>query len=142
MAHFAEIDENNNVINVIVVNNDSLLDENNAEQENNGIDLLESIYGHRNWVQTSYNTFGGTHYDDDGSPSDDQSGSFRKNFAGSGSSVWDSSRDAFYFRQPYPSWTLNETTCRWECPAEFPDEQFQSGSVVMWNEDTQQWDIT
>lgn len=54
MAHFAELDRENVVTQVIVVNNDELL-VNGAESESKGIDFLESLYGHRRWVQTSYN---------------------------------------------------------------------------------------
>lgn len=55
MAHFAELDENNTVINVIVVSNDDCLDADGNESELIGIDFLENLFGHRRWVQTSYN---------------------------------------------------------------------------------------
>lgn len=54
MAHFAELDENNLVLRVVVVSN-AELDSNGAESESKGIDFLQSLYGHRRWVQTSYN---------------------------------------------------------------------------------------
>jgi hypothetical protein len=54
MAHFAELDANNVVLRVVVVNNNELL-VNGAENEDKGIAFLESLFGHRNWKQTSYN---------------------------------------------------------------------------------------
>ncbi len=62
-------------------------------------------------------------------------GSIRKNYAGIGFS-YDSTRNAFIPPQPYPSWTLNESTCRWECPVEHPADN----KVYRWNETDQQWD--
>ena len=62
-------------------------------------------------------------------------GSIRKNYAGIGFS-YDSTRDAFIPPQPYPSWTLNETTCLWECPVAYPED----GNIYEWNETDQQWD--
>jgi len=63
-------------------------------------------------------------------------GSIRKNYAGIGFS-YDSTRDAFIPPQPYPSWTLNEETCLWECPVAYPDD----GNMYNWNEETQTWDL-
>lgn len=85
------------------------------------------------WVRTSYNTSGGKHYDratgqeDDGTP-------LRKNFAGFGF-TYDSARDAFIPPKPYASWTLNETTCLWEAPVEYPDD----GNMYVWNENITNW---
>ena len=78
------------------------------------------------WVQTSYNTRGGVH-SDGGTP-------LRKNYAVI-SGIYDSVRDAFYRPQPYPSWTLNETTCMYEAPTAYPsDDKFYE-----WDEDTNNW---
>ena len=63
-------------------------------------------------------------------------GSIRKNYAGIGFS-YDSTRDAFIPPQPYASWTLNETTCQWECPVAYPDD----GNMYEWNEDNQEWEL-
>jgi hypothetical protein len=63
-------------------------------------------------------------------------GSIRKNYAGIGFS-YDSTRDAFIPPQPYPSWTLNEDTCLWECPVARPSD----GNEYIWNEETQAWDL-
>ena len=88
------------------------------------------------WIQTSYNTRGGIHYiPDSDTPSEDQSKALRKNYALVGG-VYDNERDAFYEPQPYPSWTLDETTCFWSPPVPYPAD----GDLYEWNEDTQTWD--
>lgn len=87
------------------------------------------------WLQTSYNTRGGVHYDQEGNPSADQSKALRKNYAGIGF-IYDKQKDAFYEPQPFDSWTLNETTCLWEAPVPHPDD----GERYVWNEETQSWD--
>lgn len=107
MAHYAKV-ENGVVTNVLV-----------AEQA-----FVDTQAG--TWVQTSYNTHGGQHTFG-GTP-------LRKNYAGIGY-TYDSTRDAFYSPQPYPSWTLNETTCLWEPPTERPAD----GKFYVWNEDTTSW---
>ena len=115
MAHFAQLDENNVVINVIVVSNEELKDELGNESEANGIQFCEDHFGGR-WIQTSYNR------------------AFRKNFAGVGSS-YDIGRDAFVPPKPYPSWVLNEATCAWESPTPIPLD----GKVYSWDESTTSW---
>jgi|TARA_R100001129_G_scaffold156430_1_gene119653 hypothetical protein len=103
MAHFAKIDSNNKVETVIVAPDQAYVD---------------SLGGR--WIQTSYNTLAGVHYDPiTGQPSADQSKALRKNFAGIGAN-YDESRDAFISDQPYPSWTLNETSCIYEPPVAIP----------------------
>jgi hypothetical protein len=86
------------------------------------------------WIQTSYNTYGGVHYGQDGQP--DGGMPLRKNYAGIGY-TYDSRRDAFISPQPYPSWTLNEDTCLWAPPTPMPTE----GGPYEWNETTQSWDV-
>ena len=100
MAHFAQLDHNNIVLRVIVVNNNELI-EDGVESETKGIAFCRSLFPGTNWVQTSYN------------------GSFRKNYAGIGF-TYDAVRDAFIPPQPYASWTLNESTCRWDPPVPSP----------------------
>jgi hypothetical protein len=78
------------------------------------------------WIQTSYNTFGGNH--PEGNP-------LRKNFAGVGF-TYDEDRDAFITPKPFPSWVLNEDTCLWEAPVVYPDD----ANRYNWNEETQSWD--
>jgi len=86
------------------------------------------------WIQTSYNTRGGVHYDQDGNPDDGTA--LRKNYAGIGF-TYDAGRDAFIPPQPYASWTLNDDSCLWESPVAYPDD----GQVYTWNEDTTSWDL-
>jgi len=128
MAHFAKIGLNNKVINVVAVDNRNLEDSNGIEQEQNGINFLESITGWSLWVQTSYNTIKGIHKLN-GTP-------LRKNYAGIGY-TYDEDRDAFIPKKPYPSWTLNETTCQWEAPVAKPDD----GQNYNWNESEQSWNL-
>ena len=86
------------------------------------------------WIQTSYNTIGGKHLKG-GTP-------LRKKFAGVGD-VYDRTKDAFYKPQPYPSWKLNEDTCIWECPVEYPvvkEPTDESDTVIyVWDEENKQW---
>ena len=90
------------------------------------------------WVQTSYNTRGGVHYEpNSNTPSSDQSKALRKNYAGIGF-VYDSDKDAFYEPQPYPSWKLNNTTCIWEPPIALPND----GNGYYWDESVYQSDNT
>jgi len=117
MAHFATLNESNIVIRVEVINNAVILDDDDAEQEQLGIDFLISLYGAGNYKQTSYN------------------GNIRKNYAGVGH-TFDSGRDAFIAPKPYPSWTLVEDTCQWTAPVTYPDD----GKFYAWNEDTHQTD--
>lgn len=87
------------------------------------------------WIQTSYNTRGGIHYQPDSDqPSADQSKALRKNYAGIGY-TYDKTRDAFIPPQPFPSWTLNEDTCLWESPVPYP----MDGGYYGWDEETKNW---
>ena len=113
MAHFAKIDDNNIVKEVVVVSNDI------ATTEQAGIDFLNSLYPNNKlrWVQTSYN------------------GNFRKNFAGIGS-TYDADKDVFIHRKPYPSWTL-DSNGDWQPPVDKPTD----GKPYDWNETNQTWDL-
>jgi len=87
------------------------------------------------WIQTSYNTRGGVHYNPEtGEPSEDQTKALRKNYAGKGF-TYDATRDAFIPPQPFASWTLNETSCLWEAPVAYPED----GEMYQWDEDTTNW---
>lgn len=120
MAHFAKINLNRIVEQVIV-----------AEQ-----DYVNTLPGM--WIQTSYNTSGGIHYNPNTNiPSDDQSKALRKNYAGIGY-VYDFDRDAFYAPQPYPSWALNEDTCFWEPPVPYPADG-GLGHTYEWDESILNW---
>lgn len=115
MAHFAEIGLDNTVLRVIAVNNAELLNGDGVEQESLGADFCRNLFG-GTWVQTSYN------------------GNIRKNFAGQGF-TYDSDRNAFIPPKPFASWTLDETTCRWEPPTPYPDD----GQMYSWDEDSTSW---
>lgn len=115
MAHFAKIVDGI-VTNVIVVDNSDILDDGKNESETVGKAFCANLLG-GDWVQTSFN------------------GTFRKNYAAIGD-TYDVSRDAFIAIQPYNSWALNETTCQWDAPVDFPDD----GNNYRWNEETTSWD--
>ena len=127
MSHWAEIDENGAVVRVTVGNN---------ADTNEGYDwLVENLGGV--WVQTSYNTRGGVHYDvQTGEPSADQTKAFRKNYAGKGF-IYDAERDAFIPPKPeaLDSWVLDEDTCLWVAPVPYPED----GGVYTWDEDAGDW---
>jgi hypothetical protein len=117
MAHFAELDKDNNVISVTVVNNDVLLVD-GIESERAGVDFLESIFGHRNWKQTSYNN------------------NFRKNYAFVGC-VYEAEWDVFRTPQPYPSWKLDYETFKWVPPTPKPGKE--TGYIYVWSEINKEW---
>lgn len=116
MAHFAQLDDNNVVTQVIVVANEELLLD-GVESETKGVIFCKSLFGEdTKWKQTSYN------------------GNFRKNYAGIGY-TYDVANDYFYAPQPYPSWTLN-TEARWQPPVAMPTDD----KMYSWNEATLSWD--
>jgi len=87
------------------------------------------------WIQTSYNTRGGVHYDPaTGQPSADQSKALRKNYAGVGYD-YHAELDAFIPPQPYASWLLNSDTCLWQAPVPMPTD----GKQYLWDEATTSW---
>ena len=123
MAHYAFLDSNNIVTEVIV-----------GKDETDTSHDWETYYGNIRGVtckRTSYNTFhgvnklGGT--------------AFRKNFAGIGYS-YDSTRDAFIPPKPYASWVLNESTCDWDAPADMPTNTDEN-KYYEWNESTTNWEL-
>jgi hypothetical protein len=128
MASFAKIGLNSKVIEVLSVHNNVLKDSNGVEQEVIGIDFLTKLTGYPIWKQTSYNTKGGVH-DNGGIP-------LRKNHAGIGY-TYDETRDAFIAPKPFNSWILNETSCLWEAPIPYPQDNY----TYRWNESTLTWDI-
>lgn len=117
MAHFAKLDTNNIVEQVIVVANRDTSTPDGTEIEAIGIAFCQRMFGGK-WVQTSYN------------------GSFRKNYAGIGFK-YDSILDAFIPPKPFPSWILNETSAKWEAPTPRPDDD----QMYSWNESSQQWTL-
>ena len=121
MSHFAKV-ENGIVTQVIV-----------AEQ-----DVIDSGLFGAGWVQTSYNTHGGVHYNPEtGEPSEDQSKALRKNYAGIGF-TYDEERDAFIPPKPYDSWVLNEDTCLWDSPVPYPTD----GELYIWDESSENWIVS
>jgi hypothetical protein len=118
MAHFAELDDNDMVLRVIVV-----ADEHEADGEN----WCHKLLGGR-WKQTSYNTHKGRHTR--------RKSQMRKNYAGIGYK-YDGSRDAFIPPKPYDSWVLNENTCVYESPISYPDD----GREYKWNDAVKKWEL-
>ena len=127
MAHFAELNENNEVLRVIVVDNNDTSNSDGEEIELIGISFLKGLFGFdTKWKQTSYN------------------GNFRVRYAGVGYS-YDETLDAFVPPKPYESWILNPTTADWEAPITQPEltqEQDESGYYYYWDETSYQQDNT
>lgn len=123
MAHFAQLDENGMVIEVIVVSDQDTMDENGIEKEEIGIKFLQSMFGdHTKWKQTSYNN------------------NIRKHYAGIGM-TYNESLDAFIPIKPFSSWILDEETCLWISPVPMPElteEQINQGYFYQWDEDSYQ----
>lgn len=95
-------------------------------------DFIDTLKGQ--WVQTSYNTRNGIHYDQDGNP--DGGIALRYRYAGIGY-VYDEINDVFYTQKPYQSWSLNQTNWTWKAPTPRPnDDKFYN-----WNESTLNWDL-
>ena len=116
MAHFAQIDENNIVVSVIVVDNKDTADANGVEKEYIGAAFCERLFG-GTWKQTSYN------------------GNIRKNYAGIGY-TYQADIDAFVPPQPYASWTLDDNA-QWQPPVVMPTD----GGMYSWNEANQAWEV-
>jgi hypothetical protein len=121
MAHFAQLDENNIVTQVIVIHNNELIDPNTLlESEEIGVAFCKSLYGSdTKWKQTSYNN------------------TIRKNYAGIGFE-YNSILDAFISPKPFPSWILNESICQWEAPVPKPTDD----KNYIWDENTISWIIS
>jgi hypothetical protein len=116
MAHWAEIDNDNKVIRVLVGSN---------EDPDEGYQwLIDNLGG--TWIKTSYNTVAGNHTQG-GTP-------LRGNYAGVGF-IYDEELDAFYAPQPFASWTLNHTTFTWDAPKAYPTD----GKFYTWDEEDRNW---
>jgi hypothetical protein len=119
MAHYAELDQNNNVIYVAYMDNNIITDENGDEIEQLGINHLHHHHGNqRRWVRTSYGN------------------NFRGKYACLGD-IYREDLDLFISPQPYPSWTLNESTGNWEAPVPCPSDEY----FYEWSEQDQNWNI-
>jgi hypothetical protein len=114
MAHYAQIDENNIVTQVIVIDNKDTADANGVEKEYIGAAFCERLFG-GTWKQTSYN------------------GNIRKNYAGIGYS-YQADIDAFVPPKPYASWTL-DANAQWQAPTAMPTD----GKMYSWDEATLAW---
>ena len=128
MAHFACLDENNIVTQVIVVGNDDITDANGNEVEEIGVAFCKKLLGaDTNWKQTSYNS------------------SMRVRYAGIGYS-YNAELDAFVAPQPYASWTLDSGTADWVSPLgaapALTDDEVAAMSYYRWDEDAYQADNT
>ena len=140
MAHFAKISDTSKVLTVLTLNNKDMLNADGVEDETVGQQYLER---HNNfpaemWIQTSYNTFGGQHKNDE-TP-------LRGNYAGIGY-TWDEDNNIFYTKKPYASWVLNTTTASWhspigDAPDDLTDEEQAAKTHYVWNEAGQSWDKT
>ena len=127
MAHFAQLDDNNIVTQVIVIGNDDTSDHTGREVESIGVAFCKKLLGSdTRWKQTSYN------------------GTIRVRYAGIGF-TYDESLDAFLEPKPFNSWTINIQTATWEAPVTQPaltSEQEEAGQSYTWNEDAYQADNT
>lgn len=126
MAHFAKLDENNIVTQVIVVDNKDITDPfTGQEDEILGIAFCKKLLG-GNWVQTSYNS------------------NMRVRYAGIGYS-YNRALDAFVPPKPFESWVLNNETADWESPVgpapELTAEEIEAGSRYEWDEENTQWNL-
>jgi hypothetical protein len=136
MAHFAQLDSNNVVTQVIVVSNDDTSDSNGTETESIGVAFCQKLLGaDTNWKQTSYNS------------------NMRGNYAGIGYTYMENvatlgvgSTDIFISQQPYASWTVGVSTARWYSPLgdapALTDDQIAAGSYYTWDESAYQADNT
>ena len=135
MAHFAQLDSNNVVTQVIVVSNDDASDSNGTETESIGVAFCQKLLGaDTNWKQTSYN------------------GNLRGNYAGIGYTYMENvatlgvgSTDVFISQQPYASWTISTSAAQWEAPITQPtltDDQIAAGSYYEWDESAYQADTS
>ena len=147
MAHFAKISETNEVLSINVVNNSDILNADGVENENVGQVYLEqhSNWPSHLWIQTSYNTSGGTH------SSGDSSKAFRGNYAGIGY-TWDEDNQIFWPKKPHASWVKHIESASWKSPIgdapELTEEQTSQNEAgthrwnYVWNEANTTWDLT
>jgi len=114
MAHFAELDNNNVVLRVVVVGNDCVTSDEHADGEA----WCVNFFGGGTWKQTSYNN------------------NFRKQYAGMGY-VYNASKNKFLLPQPYDSWALDSSD-DWQAPVTYPAGD-QSAYRISWDEDNLRW---
>ena len=131
MAHFAQIDSNSIVTQVIVVADADTADAQGNHLESIGIAFCQRLIG-GNWKQTSYNTLGGVHTNG-GTP-------LRGNYAGIGY-TYDTLHDVFYAPQPYPSWTISAPNWTWTPPVPYPTDVGTEDAPKRynWDENNRTW---
>lgn len=117
MAHYAELDQNNIVVRVVVISNDDIKVA-GVESEDKGKELCSKLFKKEKWVQTSY------------------SASKRGRFAAIGD-TYDETLDAFIAPRPFESWTLDKKILSWVAPKSKPETIFP----CYWNEKTMEWVI-
>lgn len=124
MAHFAKLDDNNTVTQVVLVGTADICDDSGNVSEEIGVSLCKNLYGGDNWKQTS------------------EDNSIRIRFANVGH-VYNQELDAFIPPKPYKSWILNNETFDWEAPTgpapTLTEAEVKSRSFYRWNENTKQW---
>ncbi len=144
MAHFAKINDDNEVLSILYIDNEKIQNSEGVETESIGQQYLQA---HNNWpaekwIQTSYNTENNTHREG-GTP-------FRGNYAGIGY-IWDPENNMFFGEKPFPSWVKNTSTASWDPPTAAPDltaeQQSQNEAnthlwTYEWNENNQSWTLT
>jgi len=125
MAHFAKISDDNIVLQVLTLDNNSMLNSNNVEEESIGQQYLETNnnWPAEKWIQTSYNTHRNTHAEG-GTP-------FRGNYAGIGYE-WDSVNSIFWPEKPHASWVKNTSTASWDAPITYPSVTDDGADPVVW----------
>jgi hypothetical protein len=111
MAGFAQLNENNVIIDIVVISDDDILDDNGNLSEELGVERIKSLLGQdTRWVIAN-----------------------KQRVARIGD-TYDHSRNAFIYKKPFPSWILNEDTLEWDAPTPIPGENY------VWNEETLTWD--
>lgn len=115
MAHFAQLDDNSTVIQVIVVNDNDCKDSAGNESEAVGAEFCQKLFG-GNWIQTSFNN------------------RIRKNYASPGF-IYNKTLDIFVPPKPFNSWTFDDSTGEWTAPVVYPND----GKTYYWNEELSQW---
>jgi len=145
MAHFAQIDDNNIVVEVFVVNNDVITDENGDEQESLGETFFQNLhngtkYGtYTTYKKCSYNTIRNKYWSDPANKVEgDQSKKLRANYPSIGW-TYDPSADVFYAPKPFPSWNLNTTTYIWDPPVAQPAANDSDTFDWKWDESSTSW---
>ena len=120
MAHFAELNDNNEIVRTIVISNDDILDDNGQESEEHGVALATRFTGSpARWIQVSFN------------------GTFRRQYPSYEGFVYNEQFDAIIEPSPFPSWSLDDNGY-WQAPVPKPADE--EGFVFSWNEETQTWD--